>query len=252
MDRETLRQFVDGSIGWLSALVAQVGFQRANAMEDLAQRGGGPFKSGPIYLFIVTPEGYVIFRGADAWREGRTVIDNTDFQGRPFVRHLISVAQSGGGFIEYFWDDPTVQGDADTGTPKVSYTRALTSDLDEFQGIEFIVAAGFYRNFSTAEAENASRDWLARFGRSVASQAMEMIGHRVSPASGQPGRRRPDAQPQFLPQCQHPGRCRRCRTFGLASHVSRKASWRNLLPGLTRRGGRGACPLGRRRGHEVR
>ena len=38
----------------------------------------------------------------------------------------------------------------------------------------------FYRNFSTAEAEAAAADWLQRFGRSVASQTMEMIGNRVS------------------------------------------------------------------------
>ncbi len=38
----------------------------------------------------------------------------------------------------------------------------------------------FYRNFSTAEAEAAAEDWLERFGRSVASQAMAMIGDRVA------------------------------------------------------------------------
>ena len=54
VDRETLRQFVDGSIGWLTALVAQVGFQRANAWKALLREEGGPFKSGPIYLFIIT------------------------------------------------------------------------------------------------------------------------------------------------------------------------------------------------------
>ncbi len=180
VDRETLKQFVEGSIVWLSELVAQVGFTRANQWKAVLREEGGPFKSGPIYLFVFTPEAYVIFHGADAWREGRTVLDNTDFQGRPFVRDIIAVAQSGGGFVEYFWDDPTVEGDEDTGTPKVSYARSVESTVDVFQDFEFIVGAGFYRNFSTAEAEDASKDWLARFGRSVASQAMEMIGYRVS------------------------------------------------------------------------
>ena len=44
----------------------------------------------------------------------------------------------------------------------------------------------FYRNFSTSEAEAAAEDWLERFGRSVASHAMEMIGNRVSHASDGP------------------------------------------------------------------
>ena len=182
VDRETLRQFVHGSLDWLLELVGQVGFQRATEWKALMREEGGPFKSGPIYLFVFTPEGYVIFHGADPWREGRTAIDNTDFRGRPFVREVIAVAQGGGGFVEYFWDDPTVQGDEDTGTPKVSYAVSYKSDLPIYEGVEFIVGAGFYRNFSTAEAEMAAADWLNRFGRSVASQAMEMIGNRVSQA----------------------------------------------------------------------
>ena len=182
VDRESLRQFVHGSLDWLLELVGQVGFQRATEWKALMREEGGPFKSGPIYLFVFTPEGYVIFHGADPWREGRTVLDNTDFRGRPFVREVIAVAQGGGGFVEYFWDDPTVQGDEDTGTPKVSYAVSYKSDLPVYQGVEFIVGAGFYRNFSTAEAEMAAADWLDRFGRSVASQAMEMIGNRVAPS----------------------------------------------------------------------
>lgn len=182
VDRESLQQFVHGSLDWLLELVGLVGFQRATEWKALMREEGGPFKSGPIYLFVFTPEGYVIFHGADPWREGRTVLDNTDFRGRPFVREVIAVAQGGGGFVEYFWDDPTVQGDEDTGTPKVSYAVSYKSDLPVYQGVEFIVGAGFYRNFSTAEAEMAAADWLDRFGRSVASQAMEMIGNRVSHA----------------------------------------------------------------------
>lgn len=180
VDRETLREFVHGSVDWLIELVGQVGFERGSEWKTVMREDGGHFRSGPVYLFVFTPEGYVIFHGADPWREGRTVLDNTDFQGRPFVRDVIAVAQGGGGFVEYFWDDPTVEGDEDTGSPKVSYAVSITSDLPVFQDIEFIVGAGFYRNFSTAEAEAAAADWLQRFGRSVASQTMEMIGNRVS------------------------------------------------------------------------
>ena len=180
VDRATLKQFVEGSVGWLTELVGQVGFERASEWKTVLREDGGHFRSGPVYLFIFTPQGYVIFHGSDPWREGRTVLDNTDFQGRAFVRDVIAVAQGGGGFVEYFWDDPTVDGDEDTGTPKVSYAVSVNSNLPVFQGIEFIVGAGFYRNFSTAEAEAAAADWLQRFGRSVASQTMEMIGDRVS------------------------------------------------------------------------
>ncbi|MYG81604.1 MAG: hypothetical protein F4187_07505, partial [Gemmatimonadetes bacterium] len=129
---------------------------------------------------MFTADGYVIFHGANAWREGRFAEDTEDNNGTKFVELIIAAARAGGGYVEYFWDDPTVEGDEDTGSPKVSYALSFTSDFDVYTGQEFIIGAGFYRNFSTAEAETAAEDWLHRFGRSVATQAMEMIGNRVS------------------------------------------------------------------------
>ena len=180
VDRETLRQFVHGSVEWLEELIGLVGFERASEWKTVLREDGGHFRSGPIYLFFFTADGYVIFHGANPWREGRFAEDVVDINGVPFVELIIAAARAGGGFVEYFWDDPTVEGDEDTGSPKVTYAVSLTSNLDVFQGQEFIIGAGFYRNFSTAEAEAAAEDWLHRFGRSVASQAMEMIGNRVS------------------------------------------------------------------------
>ena len=109
--------------------------------------------------------------------------DLEDLNGTKFIQDLIGVARGGGGFVEYFYDDPSVTGDEDTGSPKVSYALSL-SDHPLYPGTEFIVGAGFYRNFSTAEAEAAAADWLDRFGRTVASQTMEMIGDRVTNAQG--------------------------------------------------------------------
>ena len=180
VDRETLQQFVQGSLDWLIELLELVGFARANEWKAVLREDGGHFRSGPIYLFIFTPEAYVLFHGADPWREGRVGTDVVDINGTPFVELIIEAARGGGGFVEYFWDDPTVEGDEDTGSPKVSYALSFTSNYDFYPGQEFIIGAGFYRNFSTAEAEQAAEDWLHRFSRSVASQAMEMIGNRVS------------------------------------------------------------------------
>ena len=180
VDRETLRQFVHGSHDWIQELIELVGFERATEWKAVMREDGGHFRSGPIYLFFFTVDGYVIFHGANPWREGRFAEDIVDINGVPFFELIIAAARAGGGFVEYFWDDPTVEGDEDTGSPKVSYAVSFTSDLDVFQGQEFVIGAGFYRNFSTAEAEMAAEDWLHRFGRSVASQAMDMIGNRVS------------------------------------------------------------------------
>ena len=182
VDRESLRQFVSGSAEWMLELLNLVGFSRTSEWKSVLREEGGHFRSGPVYLFIFTPETYVIFHGANPWREGRIGTDIVDINGTPFVEQIVAAARGGGGFVEYFWDDPSIEGDEDTGSPKVSYALSFTTGgSDElFPNQEFIIGAGFYRNFSTAEAEQAAEDWLHRFGRSVASQAMEMIGNRVS------------------------------------------------------------------------
>ena len=183
VDRETLKQWVEGSAEWTKEILENLeATSGIFGWKNIVREEGGPFKSGATYLFAVTSDGYMFFHGADPWREGRLVLDNTDFRGTPFVRDLIATAQSGGGFIEYFWDDPTIEGDEDSGTPKVTYAISFKNTLLPDLGTDIIVAGGFYRNFSTAEAEMAATEWLGQFGRSVASQAMEMIGDRVSRA----------------------------------------------------------------------
>ena len=70
-----------------------------------------------------------------------------NINGTPFVEQIIAAARAGGGFVEYFWDDPTVVGDEDTGSPKVSYALSFTSDFDFYRGQEFTIGAGFHRTF---------------------------------------------------------------------------------------------------------
>ena len=152
VDRVSLKRFVKGSTIWIAELLEQMELARViNQMKIILREEGGHFRQGPIYLYIINPEGYVIFHGANPWREGRTVIDNTDFRGTPFIRDLIKTAQSGGGFFEYYWDDPTVEGDEVTGTPKIGYAIEYKSKNDALSENGLIIAAGFYWKFSTSK-----------------------------------------------------------------------------------------------------
>ncbi len=182
VDRETLRGFVGGAADWFKEFFDYVGLN-SNRWNASMREEGGHWKSGPIYLFAQTTEGYVIFHGGVPSPKGLMVWDLEELNGTKFIQDIIGVARGGGGFVEYFNDDPSVSGVEDTGSAKVSYALSL-SDHPVYPGTEFIVGAGFYRNFSTAEAEAAAADWLDRFGRTVASQAMEMIGDRVTNAEG--------------------------------------------------------------------
>ena len=40
------------------------------------------------------------------------------------MKALIDAATSGKGYVEYYWDDPSVEGDEDIGSAKVGYTES--------------------------------------------------------------------------------------------------------------------------------
>jgi hypothetical protein len=59
---------------------------------------------------------------------------------------MIKVAKAGGGYIEYYYNDPIIIGDEDTGSPKISYGTSFTTR----NGREIIVGAGIYTGAATA------------------------------------------------------------------------------------------------------
>ena len=75
---------------------------------------------------MFTTEGHVIFHGADRARELRDASNWEDINGIKVTQELIKLARAGGGFLEYYFDDPAVTGDEDTGSPKVSYAELIT------------------------------------------------------------------------------------------------------------------------------
>ena len=143
VDRESLRAFVKGAIDWSFAAFEIHGVETSVLTAALRDKNG-PFIDGSIYLFILTTEGYVFFHGADMTQEGAVRIDLEDLNGIRFIEKLIEVAVAGGGFVEYNYDDPAVEGDEELGSPKVSY--AETIEFPEFFPDQtFVVGAGFYR-----------------------------------------------------------------------------------------------------------
>ncbi len=108
-DRETLKQFVEGAVTWTTQLYAAIGLAANQFRVEFRKdaKDGGFFKDGLVYLYSITTEGYVVFHGLDAWREGRTVINNPDVRGdTTFVRRIIDTALNGGGYVDYYWDNP--------------------------------------------------------------------------------------------------------------------------------------------------
>ena len=143
VDKETLKAFVQGSIRWSFEAFETYGVE-AGALTSAWREEGGPFREGAIYLFILTTEGLVFFHGADVTQEGAIRTDLEDLNGKRFVEDLINVAVAGGGYVEYYFDDPSVEGDEELGSPKVSYAETIAYP-EFFPGQTFVIGAGFYR-----------------------------------------------------------------------------------------------------------
>ena len=153
VDRETLKAFV---------LAAKAYGDKASTLPEYLNilqefRTEGPWKQGSIYLFLFTTEGLFILHGADPSLEGRNLIDLEDANGVKIVQELIAVAAEGGGYVEYLWPDPQIEGD--TGSPKVSYAIPYAA-----LGQDFVLGSGFFpESASTAVADQSWGQLKSRF-----------------------------------------------------------------------------------------
>ena len=139
VDRATLRAFVQGMKDSYTNALGQLGVAEILQHQDILRVEGGPWRQGSVYIFLLSTAGDVVFHGADRARQLRDATDWEDINGIKVTQELIKLARAGGGFLEYYFDDPAVTGDEDTGSPKVSYVELFT-----FQGQEYVVGAGFY------------------------------------------------------------------------------------------------------------
>ena len=145
-DLESLQAFVTGALQAYVAALQEHGVDRYRDILNVLRAKEGDWRHGSIYLFIITTNGYVIFHGADRTQEARTVLNLEDINGFKFIQELIKVARAGGGYVEYYFNDPSVTGDEDTGSPKISYAKSFTSRT----GREIVVGAGIYLGAATA------------------------------------------------------------------------------------------------------
>lgn len=124
VDRETLKAFVQGAVAWTFESVAEHDLGLVKLTEEF-RREGGPWRQGATYLFVMTEQGYVLFHGSRPDQQGHIQVERQDRNGFKFVKALIDAATSGGGYVEYYWDDPSVMGDEDLGSAKVGYAETI-------------------------------------------------------------------------------------------------------------------------------
>ena len=155
VDRETLKAFV---------LAAKAYGDNATILPEYISvlqefRTEETWKYGSVYLFVLTTEGTAIFHADNPDLEGQDLSDLEDANGVKIVQEFIAAAAEGGGYVEYLWPDPLVEGDEEIGSPKVSYVIPYAA-----LGQNFVLGSGFYpESASTAVTAQSWGQLKSRF-----------------------------------------------------------------------------------------
>ena len=142
VDRTSLKAFVQAAAEAFHEALLNGDDNQIAQVKSAFKVEGGDWKTGSIYVFVLNGEGSVLLHGGDLSQEGRNLSDLRDINRVKFIRALLDAAAAGGGYVEYSWDDPSVEGDEVTGSPKVSYALGVCSPGSE---ATFVVSAGIYK-----------------------------------------------------------------------------------------------------------
>ena len=164
VDRETLRLFVEAAIHAASEGVSSE--DEAYSFFEATFRPEGPWRHGEIYLSILDLDGVSFFHATLPHLEGQDLSNIVDVQGVRATEELLAAAAAGGGYVEYLWDNPAVDGDEETGSPKVSYAAPATVG-----GREFVILSGIYPPVAAADVRN--RGTLKSFVERAAATVAE-------------------------------------------------------------------------------
>ena len=102
-----------------------------------------------VHLPDESTEGHSVFHGLFPRLEGRDLSDLEDVNGVLFTAELLAAAAAGGGHVEYVWDNPVLEGDEVTGSPRLSYAAPVT-----LAGNDYVIGAELYRAVTAADVRN--------------------------------------------------------------------------------------------------
>ena len=145
VDRETLAAFTEAARREYQKAMSRSGLSELANVKNNFRRKWGDWNWDDVYIFAISTDAYTIFHGAQPARlEGRLFddIDRQDINGVPYLRELLAAGQNGGGFVEYMFDNPAIEGDEDAGSLKIAYATGFTVQGTDDQWV--IVVSGFY------------------------------------------------------------------------------------------------------------
>ena len=178
VDQPSLRAFVQQAAEFSASQVSDA--DDAYTFFDQTFRSFGDWRHGSVYLFVIKPDGFNVFHASRKEFEGTHQLQVEDKNGTKVVQELIRAARGGGGFVEYFFDNPGIIGDEESGSLKVGYAARVSI------GEGFILVAGYYPANSQERVEaqeEANRNFLGlRFGVALGMTATISGDDRVEEA----------------------------------------------------------------------
>ena len=195
VDRETLKAFVTEAGEYFIELL-ETGGPEASSQARIAMRDpNGPWRHGSVYVYILERNSNIIlFHGAFPDRfELKPLIPTVRdaVTGEFVLTQVLEAAASGpeGGFVQYYWDDPTDDTDA-ADIPKVGYAREFTGELQTPDGralpLDLVVGSGFYMNSpgATAARQNTAIETvLPQVMRAMTANTIDAISARIRQAT---------------------------------------------------------------------
>ncbi|MDE2800954.1 MAG: T9SS type A sorting domain-containing protein [Gemmatimonadota bacterium] len=205
VDRETLKAFVTQAGNYFLELL-KTGDAAALSQARIALRDeNGPWRHGSVYLYVLDiVSNIIIFHAAfpDKY-EYRPLVPTVHdaVTGEFILPQVIEAAKSDpeGGFVEYYFDDPTDDTDS-ADIPKVGYAREFAASIQRADGstvpADFIVGSGFYGRapvvvpdgpYTVVEATvmgDAVEGLTVAFARSIAGQQPDYAYSAVTDANG--------------------------------------------------------------------
>ena len=205
VDRETLKAFVT-NVGELFLAQQKGGNPAETSKGRVALRApNGPYRHGSVYLYILDlTSDIVLLHGAFPDRfELRPLVGiaRDGVTGELILPQVLEAAKSNpeGGFVEYFYDDPTDDTDS-ADIPKVGYARQFIGERTRADGttlpVNFIVGSGFYvrvpevvSTVTSAEVEatvlgDAVEGLTVEFSRAIAGHPPNYVWSAVTDANG--------------------------------------------------------------------
>ena len=154
VERETLKAFVIGTMQYIGQLWREEGRDAFVKLKKILRSPTGPWRAGPVYLFIMDGNGFTLFHGAFPERyelRAPTDVLRDAVTGELILPQIIEAATQSerGGYVEYHFDDPNDDTDS-AEIPKVTYARGLSFTVNvpgsEPRELSLIVGSGFYKD----------------------------------------------------------------------------------------------------------